>query len=108
MGLLSEVWKVSPWHIQWGGAGRNAFLYGVVYLHITSGRGGAYNLTELCVACVCVRICACGVKVDNYPDFTRLHVISSLYSRQSPFDRTGVTTFGCACVGMCAHVSMRL
>lgn len=47
MGLLSEVLKLSPWHIQWGGAERNAFVNVFVYLRVTSGRGGAYNLTEL-------------------------------------------------------------
>lgn len=65
---------------------------------------GRYNLTELCLH-VRVCICVCRGKVDNYPDFTRLHFLSSLYGRQSPSDRTGKTTFVCA--GMCAHVSMR-
>lgn len=95
--------NLSPWHIQWGGAERNAFLYGFVYLHITSGWGGAHTISQSCVSmCMCVHhVCMwCGGKEDR-SDLTRHYVLSSLYCWQSPSDRTGATTFVCTCLGMC-------
>lgn len=38
--------------------------------------------------------------MDNRPEVTRHHLLSSLYSWQSPSDRTGATTFVCARVCM--------
>lgn len=103
MGLLSEVWKLSPWHIQWGGAERNAFLYRFVYLHMTSSWGGAHTISQSCVCvCMCVYVVVSWIMFQL--DFTCHYVLSSLYCWQSPFDRTGAT-FVYACVGMCAHVS---
>lgn len=104
MGLLSGVLKLSPWHVQSGGAERNAFLCGFIYLHITSGWGGARTISQRCV-CMCVHMCVCGDKVDNHPDFIHHYVPSSLYSWQSPSDRTGAITFVYASVGMCQCVS---
>lgn len=71
MGLLSEVLKLSPWHIQWGGAERNAFLYRFVYLHITSDWGGAHTISQSCV-CMCIPACVCGGKVDSTTTISQL------------------------------------
>lgn len=58
MRLLYEVLKLSPWHIQSGGAERNELLYRFVSLHITTGRGGASTISQSWV-CMCMCVCIC-------------------------------------------------
>lgn len=100
MRLLYEVLKLSPWHIQSGGAERNELLYRFVSLHITTGRG-QYNLIELGLHVhVCVHMCGCGVKVDIHPDSSLHYGLNSLQNWQYPSDRTGATTFMCVCIGL--------
>lgn len=72
--------KLSPWHIQWGGAERNALLYRFVYLHITSGSGWgvAHTISHSCVCmCMCVCVCVlCRGDMDHHPDFAHHHHVS--------------------------------
>lgn len=65
MGLLYEVLKLSPWHIQSGGAKRNASLFTGLFSYTSpQAQVRAYNLKELWL-----HVCKCVVWwVDNYAD----------------------------------------
>lgn len=56
MELLSEVLKLSPWHIQWGGAERHAFFVGLfTYTSPQAGVGRIQSLRAVfACACVCI------------------------------------------------------